>query len=129
MRLNILCDAHWESRADRVLHALSATGYRSLFAARDYGQGLAGITVVLMCRDPSLKFKQRVRLVKKERKLYLDIMLDFDRMREADDGTRRGIVVERLASEIPAILSKYSIADFDEQRFVGDLRQWLEGIG
>jgi hypothetical protein len=112
----------------RVLGDLSASGYRALFEERDYGQGLIGIGVVLMCRDPSLKFKRRISLAKKERTLYLDIMLDLDRMREADDETRRRIVVERLASEIPTVLSKYTIADFDDKRFTEDLKHWLKSI-
>ena len=65
MRLNLLCDAHWESRVDRGLNELSSTGYRSFFEARDYGKGLSGITVVFMCREPRLNFKQRVRRKKR----------------------------------------------------------------
>jgi hypothetical protein len=129
MRLNILCDVHWESRVDRTLRDLSSSGYRGLFDSRDYGQGLSGIAVVLMCRNPSLKFKRRVRFVRKEKTLHMDIMLDFDQMRKADDPLRTQMVADRLADEVPSVLRKYSFPDFDEARFVEDLKGWLKTIG
>ena len=129
MKLNILSDTDWESRIDRVLDELSSTGYRGLFEARDYGKGMVGIIVVFMCRETSLNFKQRIRFVKKERTLYLDIMLDLDEMRKIDHNARKRIVVERLSNEIPLILSKRSIPDFDEAQFVSDLKTWLKDIG
>lgn len=45
MRLNILSDANWESRVDRVLDALSDFNYRSYFQERDYSTGLIGVVV------------------------------------------------------------------------------------
>jgi hypothetical protein len=128
MKLNILCDANWESRLDSVLKDLSATDYRNLFNARNYGQGLIEVVVVLMCRNPRLNFKQRIRFAKKKMALSLDIMLDLDQMQKADDNTRRRIVIDRLTDELPVVLRKYSIPDFDETRFIDDLRSWLNGI-
>ena len=129
MRVNFLSDAHWESRVGKVLDELSSTGYRGLFETRDYGKGLNGITVVFMCQDPSLNLKQRVNFAKKERKLYLDIMLSLDEMKQAAPDVRKRIVIERLADEVPAVLRKYSIEDFDEPRFVEDLKSWLASLG
>jgi hypothetical protein len=128
MRLNLLSDAHWESRVDKVLDDLSARGYRNLFAGRDYGKGLSGITVVFMCQDPDLNLKKRVRFDAAEKKVYLDIMLDLDRMRQAEPAVRRTTIAERLAQEVPAALRKYAISDFDEPRFVEDLNTWLKEI-
>jgi len=129
MRLNLLSDAHWESRIVGVLNDLSSTGYRDLFASRNYGHGLSGITIVFMCREPSLNFKQRIRLAKKEKKLYLDVMLDLVQMREANPESRRRIVAERLASEVATVLHKTAISNFDAPHFVADLKDWLKSIG
>jgi hypothetical protein len=128
MILNILCDAHWESGLERVSKDLSSTGYRNAFEERDYGQGLVGVVVILMCRDPSLHFKRRIRFKKSEKMLYIDIMLNLDQMRQVEHMERKKIVVQRLADEVPAILRRYSIPDFDEVCFVEDLRNWLKGI-
>ena len=54
-------------------------------------------------------------------------MLNFDQMRQAEHEFRKRIVAERLAQEVPGILRKYSIPDFDEARFVEDLKSWLGG--
>ncbi len=81
-----------------------------------------------MCREPSLSFKQRIHFAKKERTLFLDIMLDLNQMQRADDNIRRKTVIERLAEEVPLILDKYTIPDFDKARFVGDMKSWLIDI-
>src|ERR1035437_8972176 len=108
MKLGILCDAHWESKLDRTLRELSSSGYRCLFGARSYGTGLAEVNIVLMCRDPKLKFKQRIRFVKRRRAIYLDIMLDLDELRQAGNNARRKIVLGQLSTEVPRVLHKYA---------------------
>jgi hypothetical protein len=128
MRMNLLCDAHWESKVDKVLSDLSTAGYRDLFQARDYGPGLKGITVVFMCREPSLNFKQRIRFEKSEKKLYVDIMLDLNEMRASQPDDRMKTIINKLGEEIPSILRKRSIAGFDEPRFVEDLRNWIQTL-
>lgn len=60
-RFNILADFYWEVHIDKVLDLLSDTGYRKYFSEQDYGTSLDGITVVLMCQDPNLNLKQRIR--------------------------------------------------------------------
>jgi hypothetical protein len=101
---------------------------RRFFVPKDYGAGLSGLVVVLMCRDPELNFKQRIRFARKEKKLYMDVMLDLAQMRSAEWEERTRIIVERLAQEIPTVLHKYSLKEFDETRFVGDLRGWLKSV-
>jgi len=99
------------------------------FAPKDYGAGLAGVVVVLMCRNPELNFKRRIRFARKGKKVFMDVMLDLPQMRQTDHEGRKRTIRERLAEEIPAVLRKYSIADFDEERFVADLKSWLAEIG
>ena len=125
MRFNILSDAEWESKIRDGLKAISTSGYQRVFEERDYGTGLRGVIVVLMCRDPKLNFKQRIRFTKKEKKLYMDIMLDLNLMQHSEPAVRKKIVIQRLADEVPAILHKYAFPDFDEPRFVADLKEWL----
>lgn len=78
-----------------------------------------------MCRNPELNFKRRLRLSKSDETLYMDIMLDLAQMRDADHDVRRQIVFERLLKEVPAVVRKYSIKDFDDARFAEDLKAWL----
>jgi len=129
MRLNLLSDAHWESKVDRVLNDLSSSGYRDYFLARDYGSGLSGITVIFMCREASLSFKQRIRYAKSEKKLYIDIMLDLDLMRDADNEERKRIVADRIVNELPRVILAHEIPDFDAASFAFDLKAWLSESG
>lgn len=125
MRFNIISDTDWESRVDKTLAELAKLGYFEHFSERDYGAGLIGVTVVFMCQDPDLNSKRRLRMSKKERKLYMDIMLDLPVMKAADAAQRRKIIAERLRQEVPQVLSKYQLADFDRTRFNADLAAWI----
>jgi hypothetical protein len=124
MHLRITSDANVESGVGQVVDEISGPTRRH-FVPKSYGGGLAGVGVVLMCRDPKLNFKRRIRLARKERTLYMDVMLDLTEMRAADHGKRNLIIRERLIGEIPAIVRKYSVEDFDAPRFEQDLKAWL----
>ena|SRR6266498_5867797 len=124
MLVRITADANKESGVADVIFDISGPT-RKYFATRDYGPGLHGLGVILMCRDSVLNFKRRLRLSRKDRTLYMDVMLDLERMRRSEHQSRKLVILELLAEEIPAILRKYSIADFDEVRFVEDLKRCL----
>ena len=124
MHLRITSDANSESGVGEVVGEMSGPTRRH-FASKNYGGGLLGFVIVLMCRNPELNFQRRLRFARKEKTVYMDFMLDLERMRSAEHERRKRIVVERLAQEIPEVLSKYSIRDFDEARFVEDLKGWL----
>lgn len=129
MQFNILSDSNWEARIEEALYPLSDLGYRQYFEEIDYGIGLLGIVVVVMCRDPDLNFKQRIRLVKNEKILYMDIMLESPAMEVASTEGRKKIVIERLLKDVPPIISKYKIDDFDSPRFISDFEGWMQKTG
>ena len=124
-RFNILADFYWESKIDKVLDTLSETGYRRFFSEQYYGSTLNGITVLLICQDPSLNLKQRIRLSKKEKTIYMDIMLDLNQFLKIEEKEREKIVVEKLINETPAIIRKYRLEDFDILKFESDLKKWM----
>jgi hypothetical protein len=125
MHLRITGDTDSEAGVGEIIDELSGPTRRH-FAAKDYGIGLLGVVVVLMCQRPTLKLKRRVRLSRKDKKLYMDIMLNLNEMKSAIPETRRRIVLQRLAGEIPETVSRYDIPDFDQERFLNDLKLWLE---
>ena len=98
---------------------------RQHFLRREYGDGLHGLVVVLVCRDPALHFKQRVRFSKNDRTLYLDVMLDLPEMKQAGPLERKSVAARRLVEEVSAALQKRKINGFDQERFLEDLRYWL----
>ena len=128
MRFFITCDSFWEAQVDKVIDRIDDTGYKRYFAERDYGTSLEGLTVVLMCQDPNLNLKQRIRLSKKEKKIYLDIMLDLPHFIAITQKEREKITVGKLIAEIPPIIAKYKLEDFDLVKFETDLKNWMSKI-
>jgi|GEM_PF-1072940 len=127
MRFNLLADFFQGTKVDTALFKLDDAGYRQYFANIKYGKELDGITVVLMCQDPKLNLKQRIRHSKKERKLYIDIMLNMYEFMSINDEERVRIVSVKLLEEIPPIIKKYKFKDFDLLKFETDLKNWLIG--
>jgi|LakMenEpi03Aug12_release.lakeMendotaPanAssembly.Ray.scaffolds.fasta_scaffold587122_2 hypothetical protein len=128
MRFFITCDSFWEAQVDKVIDRIDDTGYKRYFSEQDYGTSLDGITVVLMCQAPNLNLKQRIRLSKKEKKIYLDIMLDLPHFLEIAQKEREKIIVDKLIAEIPSIITKYKLEDFNLMKFETDLKNWMSKI-
>jgi len=128
MRFFITCDSFWEAQVDKVIDRIDDTGYKRYFSEQDYGTSLEGITVVLMCQNPNLNLKQRIRLSKKEKKIYLDLMLDLPQFIEITQKEREKIIVDKLITEIPPIITKYKLEDFNLVKFEIDLKNWMSKI-
>jgi hypothetical protein len=124
MELFITGDANGETGVAEIVVDLSGPT-EARFVGKQYGGGLLRFVVVLMCRDPSIAFHRRLRFVRKDKSIYMDIMLDYNWMVQADPIRRRSAVTERLAKEIAETLAKYNISDFDGPRFIKDLEAWI----
>jgi hypothetical protein len=125
MRLNLLADFDWESRVDKVLDELDDAGYHEYFEDRDYGPGSIDLTVVFMCQNPALNLKRRIRLSAKERKLYIDVMLNLPLMISASHEERRQMVLDRLLSDVVPVIQSRRLPGFDTARFIADLASWV----
>ena len=123
MRFNILCDADWDSKVDKVLDDFSDFGYRKIFEENNYGNSLTGITVIFICRDTKYNFKQRIRKSKKEKKIYLDIMLDLDQFMQIEQREKERIIAKKLISEVIPIIAKYKFNDFNIEKFETDIKK------
>jgi hypothetical protein len=127
MHFRITADTNQESGVGEVVDGLSGPT-RQHFVPRDYGSGLPRLCVVLMCRDPHLDFKRRVRFSKKDQTLYMDVMLHLPDMIPLTHGERRRVVMQRLEQEVSEALTKYEFKNFDRPRFENDLRDWLISV-
>lgn len=96
------------------------------FAPMDYGAGAPDIAVILMCQDPGLNLKRRVRLSKKDKTLYLDVMLDLPTMKFAKTKARRQFVFKKIHDDVSEVIARYNLPDFDSERFLKDLKTWLD---
>jgi hypothetical protein len=128
MRFSLLCDTEHGVGVDKVMFKFSDLGLRRFFEERNYGDTLMGITIVLICIDPALKLKQRIRHAKKEKKLYMDIMLDLNQFKQITQEQRELLVAEKMRTEIPPVLKKYKFEQFDVDAFETDLRNWMKQV-
>ena len=128
MYVRITSDANSESGVGEVVDEISGPT-RQNFVARDYGVGLLGIVIVFMCRDSELNFKRRLRFVRKEKTIYMDVMLELGQMTRLGHPQRMQVIVDRLMDEVPLIVNKYNIAEFNYYSFELDLKAWLMQFG
>lgn len=122
MRFTILYDSWWEARIDKVTYHLSDLGYRHFFDDRNYGSSLEDIVLCLMCSGYEHVLKRRIRQSKKEKILYIDIMLDLSQFKTISQEQRNQIVIDKILDEVPTIVKKYKFKDFDTAKFESDLK-------
>ena len=120
MRFSLTSDANWESKIE---HAVRPLDLEAFFELREYGLGLSNISVVLMCRDPDLKFRQRIRYSQADSHISMDVMLSLPELVAATHSERRRIIAAALANEVPRIIVERRVKNFDVSSFVSDLKQ------
>ena len=128
MHLRVTSDANADSGVSDVVIELSGP-LRQSFVDKDYGLGLAGLIVVLMCRNPGLSFERRLKFARKDKSLYLDIMLDLEQMQRATPAARKSLIAERLIREIPEVVNQFGVKVFDLPKFLADLESWFKERG
>lgn len=128
MDFGITADSWWETRVSDTLSLIPHREFRDFFYLKDYGTDLNDIFIVLMCRHTEYNFKQRIRFIKKEKALYMDIMLDFDLFLKITQEERNRIVFEKLIKEVPEIIAKYKFKNFDLDTFKQDWTGLINSI-
>lgn len=131
MNLGITSDSFVTTMTGSAVDAVRSHGYETALCTGDYGHGLAKIFIVATCRsaDDATRFKRRIRLDHKRLTLYVDVFLDYHLMVQGPDERRIDHLVRKLYNEIPPIVEKYKLKNFDTQRFVTDFRAFLAGTG
>lgn len=129
MKLFLSGDVDWESRADVVQSELAKFDEVPFFAERPYGSLVQEVAIFLICQREELGLKQRVRLDRKNRILYVDVMLDLNAMKNSSPQERRKIVATRLVGEVTRVVSKYKSNEFNAAMFSSDFQRWIESTG
>ena len=124
MDVRIVSDSHWETGLTKVSSKLSERT-AVFFENKHYGDSLSRVGIVLMCRDPLLEFKQRIRRSKKDAILYLDVMLDYDEMTDLGHTEQMNVVSDHVVREVGSALAKYKFEDFDKESFMADVSKCL----
>ncbi|QIF01782.1 hypothetical protein [Roseimicrobium sp. ORNL1] len=111
-------DFNWEAKLDHATRVLDTQHH---FESLDYGPGLAGLRIILNCRNPELGHKQRVRFTKADKTLGIDVMLHLPEFIRVPHAQRRAIIAREVLSEVPKVLRKYALPDFDTEGFLAEL--------
>ncbi|MCW0457418.1 MULTISPECIES: hypothetical protein [Xanthomonas] len=126
MKLDFTADYDWEARIDRIKSHYARNAED--FIHRSYGSEVTTVSLLFMCRDPSIKFKRRVRFSSKSAEFYTDVMLDLPIIVPLSMKEKMHYVSRELLQQLSEQLNKRKFKDFDHARFLNDLEKWLEGI-
>jgi hypothetical protein len=129
MKIFLSGDVDWESRADVVRSELARVDENPFFAGKSYGSQVREVAMILVCHNKTLNIKQRVRLDRRNKILYLDVLLDFEAMKNSSQEGRRRIVATRIISEVTRVALKYKGDDFDADNLIKDFQGWIESTG
>ncbi len=124
-RLSILSDTSELSRVLEAKQIITSEAFYKYVESENYGADLNGIGIILMCREPQFKFKKRLRFSKKDKVLYMDIMLDFDKYILLSQTERVSAICNELLEKIPQTVNKYKFGDFDLDKFMTHLKTWF----
>lgn len=129
MEFFVTQDADITAGLDSFLNVLRSNGFESDFLPKQYNDLGTDLGIVLMCRQPYHRFKQRIRHSKKDNTLYIDLMLELAEMASMPPTEKISFIARKMLVELPPIISKYRKLDFDILRFSRDLREWYENHG
>lgn len=128
MKLNFTADAVNTSGFGDLIYGLNNNKLDDYFMNKTYGVSLIEIFIVC-CSYPDWKnFKQRIRFIKAEKCLMVDIMFDLETMENASQKERREIHIKKINNELPPIIKKYKFKDFDLERFMADFNTYVKEI-
>lgn len=123
MRVRIVADTSWESKID---HALKAIDLRSLSDINGVGSGLESVVIALICQDPGLALKQRIRHAKEKATLYVDVMLDLPFFIQASHAERRAKIAQEIVAQLRLAFGKRRVANFNSAIFIEQLHEALD---
>ncbi|MGR2920127.1 hypothetical protein [Acinetobacter sp. 1125_18A] len=128
-KFQLLSDTDSESGILIAKQQITSNGFNKYITSESYGSDLNGIVIILMCRKPEIVFKKRLRLSKKEKVLYMDIMLDYDLFNNMAFEQRITQICKTLLVELSQVLKKYKFQDFKSDELIKKSENWFVNYG
>lgn len=125
-RFHLISDTDSSSGVLEAKQKIASNEFYKVIESDSYGHDLNGIVIVLMCREPGVFLKQRLRLSKKEKILYFDIMLDFDTSQGLSNDQLVSEICKTILMKVPPVVEKYKFKDFHLEKFMANLKCWFE---
>jgi hypothetical protein len=95
------------------------------FSSRNYGEGLIYFGVVLMCLPADYGLKQRINRSIKKSSLFMDVVLNYEAMKNSTRLIRRDVVASALKNDVSRVLKVRRIDHFDVDAFLCDWTEWI----
>ncbi|TNL47259.1 hypothetical protein [Acinetobacter bereziniae] len=105
-KFQLLSDTDSESGILFAKQKITSNGFNKYITSENYGSDLNGVVIILVCRKPEIILKKRLRLSKKEKMLYMDIMLDYDLFNNMEFEQRVTQICKMLLVELSQVLKK-----------------------
>lgn len=128
-KFQLLSDADSESGILFAKQKITSNGFNKYITSENYGSDLNGVVIILVCRKPEIILKKRLRLSKKEKMLYMDIMLDYDLFNNMEFEQRVTQICKTLLVELSQVLKKYKFEDFKSDKLIINLENWFLNYG
>lgn len=125
-KFNLITDTDYFYGILEAKQQIASYEFYKLIESDHYGDDLKGIVIVLVCREPDITFKKRLRLSNKEKILYFDIVLDFDAFFELTHDQVISEICKIILTKVPPIVEKYKFKDFNLDKFMINLKYWFE---
>ncbi|MBJ8452540.1 hypothetical protein PYR74_12820 [Acinetobacter bereziniae] len=128
-KFQLLSDTDSESGILFAKQKITSNGFNKYITSENYGSDLNGVVIILVCRKPEIILKKRLRLSKKEKMLYMDIMLDYDLFNNMEFEQRVTQICKTLLVELSQVLKKYKFEDFKSDKLIINLENWFLNYG
>ncbi len=128
-KFQLLSDTDSESGILFAKQKITSNGFNKYITSENYGRDLNGVVIILVCRKPEIILKKRLRLSKKEKMLYMDIMLDYDLFNNMEFEQRVTQICKTLLVELSQVLKKYKFEDFKSDKLIINLENWFLNYG
>ncbi|WP_031457232.1 hypothetical protein [Flavobacterium chungangense] len=127
MDISITSDAWWETRVGESLHQFSLRKINDFFYLKNYGEELQRIVVCFLCCNPEHygKLEQKVQFKKKEKRLTIFFVLDYDLFMKISNPERETIVFNKIKDGVPEIMKQKLSKQFKFDDFTKD---WFKAI-
>ena len=125
-RLLLTADSNIETGVGDASVIIASNDFYKFMEVQEYGEDIKHLAILFICRDPELKFKQRIRYTKKDQALCIDLMLDYNQFVEMSMQQRISTMCEKVLEEIPSIVKKYKFSDFDLDKLINNFSYWFD---
>ncbi|MBX7225682.1 MAG: hypothetical protein K1X55_06610 [Chitinophagales bacterium] len=95
----------------------------------DYGSDIEQICILLICRQAASNYRVRKKYDKKNKYLYIDCILDFNKIEELEKSNRKQFLLIKLKETFSSLSQfKKALKDFNFDKFIFDTNALIDEL-